>query len=166
MPHGSNCIIHFCGWCLEFFRTKLYYMWAISYCHFWDCISVYIVHLSTNSFIPGAKGGTLHFFWYRFFRCSIQRFYTNSYKSLILFYGSFLKLLTLWPAHTSTIASAILVPGWNPNLGYNFFSLILVRIHSNEFIQLLYKLYSTNSYTVWFLYQFIPFSYKLYSTNS
>ena len=38
-----------------------------------------------------------------------------------------------------------------------FFSLIFVQIHTNEFIQLLYKLYSTNSYTVWFLYQFIHF---------
>jgi hypothetical protein len=36
-----------------------------------------------------------------------------------------------------------------------FFSLLFVRIHTNEFIQLLYKLFSTNSYTVWFLYQFI-----------
>ncbi len=38
-----------------------------------------------------------------------------------------------------------------------FFSLIFVRIHTNEFIQLLYELYSTNSYKVWFLYQFIHF---------
>jgi len=38
-----------------------------------------------------------------------------------------------------------------------FFSLLFVRIHTNEFIQLLYKLYSTNSYMVWFLYQFIHF---------
>ena len=34
-------------------------------------------------------------------------------------------------------------------------SLIFVRIHTNEFIQLLYKSCSTNSYTVWFLYQFV-----------
>jgi hypothetical protein len=47
-----------------------------------------------------------------------------------------------------------------------FFSLIFVQIHTNEFIQLLYKLFSANSYTVWFLYQFIHFLYKLYSTNS
>ena len=47
-----------------------------------------------------------------------------------------------------------------------FFSLIFVRIHTNEFIQLLYKSCSTNSYTVWFLYQFIHFLYELYSTNS
>jgi len=47
-----------------------------------------------------------------------------------------------------------------------FFSLIFVQIHTNEFIQLLYKLYSTNSYTVWFLYQFIQYLYELYSTNS
>ena len=33
-------------------------MWAISYCHFWDCISFFFVHFSTDSFIPGAKGGT------------------------------------------------------------------------------------------------------------
>jgi hypothetical protein len=33
MPYGSNRIIRFCGWWLEFFSTKLY-MWAISYCHF------------------------------------------------------------------------------------------------------------------------------------
>jgi hypothetical protein len=38
-----------------------------------------------------------------------------------------------------------------------FFSLIFVRIHTNEFIQLLYKSCNTNSYTVWFLYQFIHF---------
>jgi len=50
--------------------------------------------------------------------------------------------------------------------GYNFFSLIFVRIHTNKFIQLIYKLLSTNSYTVWFLYQFIQFLYELYSTNS
>jgi hypothetical protein len=61
MPYEWNCIIHFCGWCHECFRTKLY-MLAISCCHFWDCISVFFVHLSTDSFIPGAKGGTLHFF--------------------------------------------------------------------------------------------------------
>jgi len=33
-------------------------------------------------------------------------------------------------------------------------------------MQLLYKLYNTNSFTVWFLYQFIHFLYELYSTNS
>ncbi len=33
-------------------------------------------------------------------------------------------------------------------------------------MQLLYKLYSTNSTTVWFLYQFIQFLYELYNTNS
>ena len=100
-----------------------------------------------------------------FFRCSIQCFYTNSYVADFVLWV-ILEVTTLWPAHTATITSAILVPGWNPNLGYNFFSLILVRIHTNEFIQLLYKLYSTNSYTVWFLYQFIQFLYDLYSTNS
>jgi len=42
-------------------------------------------------------------------------------------------------------------------------SWILVRIHTNLFIQLIYKLYSTNSYTVWFLYQFIQLLYKLYT---
>jgi hypothetical protein len=36
---------------------------------------------------------------------------------------------------------AILVPGWNPNPDANLFSLIFVQIHTNEFIQLLYKLY-------------------------
>jgi hypothetical protein len=53
MPLESNQIIRFCGWWLELFSTKLY-MWAISYCHFWDCISIFFVHLSTDSFIPGA----------------------------------------------------------------------------------------------------------------
>ncbi len=48
--------------------------------------------------------------------------------------------------------SRVEIPTW-----MQFFSLICVRIHTNEFIQLLYKLYSTNSYTVWFLYQFIHF---------
>jgi len=71
-------------------------------------------------------------------------------------------------ADTVTIASAILDigPGLKSQPGNNFFSLIFVRIHTNEFIQLLYKLYSMNSYTVWFLYQFIQFLYELYSTNS
>ena len=41
-----------CGWWL-IVSTKLY-IWAISYCHFWDCISVFFVHLSTDSFIPVA----------------------------------------------------------------------------------------------------------------
>jgi hypothetical protein len=61
--------------------------------------------------------------------------------------------------------------------GYKLFSLIIVwcefihsvvfvRIHTNEFIQLLYKMYSTNSYTMWFLYQFMQFVNELYSTNS
>ena len=68
-------------------------------------------------------------------------------------------------AETATIASHI-GPGLKSQPGCNFFSLICVRIHTNEFIQQLYKLYSTNSYTVWFLYQFIHFLYKLYSTNS
>ena len=76
MPSGSNRIIRFCGWWLEFFGTKLY-MWAISYCRFWDCILYFSVHFSTDSFIPGAKGGTSIFS--DFFCCSIQRFYTNSY---------------------------------------------------------------------------------------
>jgi hypothetical protein len=61
---------------------------------------------------------------------------------------------------------AILVLGWNPNPDANLFSLIFVRIHTNEFIQLLYKSCSTNLYMVWFLYQFIHFLYELYSTNS
>jgi hypothetical protein len=42
-------------------------------------------------------------------------------------------------------------------VGNIFFPLILVRIHTNEFIQLVYKLYSTNLYKVWFLYQFNNF---------
>jgi hypothetical protein len=42
-----------------------------------------------------------------------------------------------------------------------FFSLIFVRIHTNEFIQMIYKLYRTNSYTVWFLYQFIHFFIRI-----
>jgi hypothetical protein len=42
-----------------------------------------------------------------------------------------------------------------------FFSLIFVRIHTNEFIQLLYKSCSTNSYTVWFLYQFVHFFIRI-----
>jgi hypothetical protein len=39
---------------------------------------------------------------------------------------------------------------------------VFVQIHTNEFIQLLYKLYSTNLYTVWFSYEFIQFLYELY----
>ena len=38
---------------------------------------------------------------------------------------------------------------------------VFVQIHTNKFLQLLYKLYSTNSYTVWFLYEFIQFLYQL-----
>ena len=38
-------------------------------------------------------GGNLHFLR-SIFCCSIQRFYTNSHKSLILFYGSFLNFYT------------------------------------------------------------------------
>ncbi len=68
-----------------------------------------------------------------------------------------------WVAETTTIASHI-SPGLKSQTGFFFFSLIFVRIHTNEFIQLLYKLFSTNSYTVWFLYQFVHFLYKLYST--
>jgi hypothetical protein len=48
--------------------------------------------------------------------------------------------------------SRVEIPTW-----FLFFSLIFVQIHTNEFIQLLYKLFSTNSYTVWFLYQFVHF---------
>ena len=58
-------------------------------------------------------------------------------------------------------------PGLKSQLGYNFFSLIFVRINTNEFIQLLYKLYYELVHSVVFvLYQFIQFLYKLYSTNS
>jgi hypothetical protein len=70
-----------------------------------------------------------------------------------------------WMAETATIASHI-GPGLKSQHGCNFFSLIFVQIHTNKFIQLVYKLYSTNSYTVWFLYQFIHFLYELYSMNS
>jgi hypothetical protein len=59
------------------------------------------------------------------------------------------------------ILSRVEIPTW-----FFCFPLIFVRIHTNEFMQLLYKLCSTNSYTVWFLYQFVHFLYKLYSTNS
>ena len=65
----------------------------------------------------------------------------------------------------ATIASHI-GPRLKSQPGFFFFSLIFVQIHTNEFIQFLYKLFSTNSYTVWFLYQFVHFLYKLYSTNS
>ncbi len=64
-----------------------------------------------------------------------------------------------WTADTATIASHI-GPGLKSQPGF-FFSLIFVRIHTNEFIQLLYKLCSTNSYTVWFLYQFIQFFIRI-----
>jgi hypothetical protein len=66
-------------------------------------------------------------------------------------------------ADTAMIASHI-GPGLKSQPG--FFSLIFVQIHTNEFIQLLYKVCSTISYTVWYLYQFIHFLYELYSTNS
>ena len=81
MPYRWNRIIRFCGWWLEFFGTKMY-MWAIWYCRFWDCISFFFVHLSTDSFIPGAKGGTSTFSDFSIFCCSFHRFYTNSHKSL------------------------------------------------------------------------------------
>ena len=57
--------------------------------------------------------------------------------------------------------SRVEIPTWK-----QFFSLIFVQIHTNKFIQLLYKLYGANLYTVWFLCQFIQFLYELYSTNS
>ena len=57
-------------------------------------------------------------------------------------------------------------PGLKSQPGKNSFSLFFVQIHTHEFIQLLYKLYCTNLYAVWFLYQFIQLFYKLYSTNS
>jgi hypothetical protein len=38
-----------------------------------------------------------------------------------------------------------------------FFPLIFVQIHRYGFIQLLYKLCTTNSFTVWCLYQFVHF---------
>ena len=61
-------------------------------------------------------------------------------------------------------------PGLKSQHGNNFFANFCTnsykRIHTNEFIQLLHKLYSTISYTVWFLYQFIQFLYDLYSMNS
>ena len=57
--------------------------------------------------------------------------------------------------------SRVEIPTW-----MQFFSLICVRIHTNEFIQLLYKLYSTNSYTVGFFVPIHTFLYELYSTNS
>jgi hypothetical protein len=47
----------------------------------------FFVHLSTDSFIPGAKGGTSIFSDYCIFCCSFHRFCMNSHKSLILFYG-------------------------------------------------------------------------------
>ena len=61
---------------------------------------------------------------------------------------------------TAMIASHI-GPGLKSQPGCHFVSRFFVQIHTNEFIQLLYKLYSKNSYMVWFLYQFIHFLYKL-----
>ena len=52
-------------------------------------------------------------------------------------------------------------PGLKSQPGNNFIANFCMNsynlIHTNEFIQLLHKLYSTILYTVWFLYQFIQF---------
>ena len=67
------------------------------YCIF-ETISMFFsyIYLRIPSYL-GLRGEPFIFSdsFFTFFRCSFQRFYTNSYKSLILFYGSFLKLLTL-----------------------------------------------------------------------
>ena len=73
-------------------------MLVISYWRFRDCISIFLVHLSTDSVIPGAKGGTSIFLDFGISRCSFDRFYANSHNSLIFFDGSLLKLLVLSPA--------------------------------------------------------------------
>jgi hypothetical protein len=99
-----------------------------------------------------------------------MKLYNLVFRMVFLLYGIKIKwplkeVVGWWMAETATIASHI-GPGLKSQPGCNLFLLICVRIHTNEFIQLLYKLYSMNSYTVWFLYQFIHFLYKLYSTNS
>ena len=88
MPFDWNRIIRFCGWWLELFGTKLC-MLAISYCRFWDCISIFFVHLSTDSVIPGAKGGTSIFLDLGIFCCSFHRFYANSHNLLIFLMGHY-----------------------------------------------------------------------------
>jgi hypothetical protein len=73
MPFEWNRIIRFCGWWLEFFGTRLY-MWAISYCHFWDCISFFpYIYLMIPSY--WGPRGEPPFFQTSIFCCSIQRLY-------------------------------------------------------------------------------------------
>ncbi len=128
MPSGSNRIIRFCGWWLEFFGTKLY-MWAISYCRFLDCILFFFVHLSTDSFIPGAKGGT-SIFSDLFFCCSIQRFYTNSYKwnSSVWFLYEFIQYNS-YNCYTNCIVRIRTRCGFCTN-SYIFYMNCIVRIHT------------------------------------
>jgi hypothetical protein len=97
--------------------------------------------------------------------------YNLSFRMVFLLYGILIKWALMeavgwWMACRCDDCK----PFWSwveiPTRKQIFFSLIFVRIHTNEFIQLLYKSCSTNSYKVWFLYQFIHFLYELYSTNS
>jgi hypothetical protein len=93
MPFDWNRIIRFCGWWLELFGTKLC-MLAISYCRFWDCISIFFVHLSTDSVIWG-QGRNLHFFRLRYFSLFIPTLLYEFTQFAYFFDGSLLKLLVL-----------------------------------------------------------------------
>ena len=145
MPYGSNRIIRFCGWWLDFFGTKLY-MWAISYCHFWYCILFFSVHLSSDS------GENLHFFRLVFFCCSIQRFYTNSYKwnSSVWFLYEFIQYNS-YNCYTNCIVGIRTRCGFCTN-SYIFYMNCIVRIHTRWPNKLfgntkrILSLFYTNSY--------------------
>ncbi len=67
----------------------------------------------------GLRGEPLIFSDLDFFAVPSNAF-IRIHMSLILFYGSFLKSLTQWPAHTAMIASAI-GPGLKSQPGIQFF---------------------------------------------
>jgi hypothetical protein len=166
MPHGSNCIIHFCGWCLVFFSYKIVHVgdFILSLLRLYLCLLfISYIYLRIPSYL-GLRGEPF-IFSDGFFRCFIQRFYTNSYVADFVLWVILEVTHSVTGTHSEDCKCDI-GPGLKSQPGIQFFSLILVQIHTHEFIQLLYKLYSTNSYTVWFLYQFIQFLYDLYSTNS
>jgi hypothetical protein len=91
--------------------------------------------------------GNLHFLFFQtnIFWCSIQRFYTNSHKSLILFYGSFLNFYTNSYKRIHTIVIQIVLRirtrcGFCTN-SYNFYT----NYSMNSYKVVILKFY-TNSY--------------------
>jgi len=124
--------------------------------------------------IPSYLGprGEPPFFQTGIFCCSIQRFYTNSHKSLILFYGSFLnfgtnsyklihtiiftncivRIRTAYNCYTNCIVRIRTRCGFCTN-SYNFYTNCIVRIRTRcgfctNSDKILCELYRTNSYNL------------------